>query len=575
MAPVQGLSPEGQGLLNHPDERRFLADRPPGLAAGNVRAVPRLGMGTVTKRRVTMRAALQCFVVLGVGLSCAVWSAVVGEAAADAVLVDGNMSSLNILGDTGYLDGDPAILFTGVQPGFQVQQLSHADRLVLVDGTWQDLAIELCGVAMAGRREVLVPVLREGIYEVYAPMVEIGEYIPRFDLRIGGEIVKFEGKKIRRLLWKGWGSNGRRRYAKTHELRVNPGEHRFGVARRYAGTQSDEKDIRVILVRQDERKRMEKEVWMSINELRGQVAHLFSTSGDFHVRRSADYVIRAKIKPRLFRPKVTGAVLTPGNEKELVHWSFSASNVTYKYVADADDILVVTSYFDGNAQEDEYVRLSAEGLYIDLEQYPIVSMRYGVEDPQVQTIEIVLGLDLDGDNVVDEHLKGIYPKRGSGPFETFTYKAYKKAQSLYPNRPVYRVVKVELYPHKLWETDCSDPEREGDYMSWIAALSFYRYGEPKPVGSRRRALDVNTGEEDRGKWTAKRTSNDPQGSHLLRLRLRFRSSTLLNTTRRGVETLCALRAPACGLGAAGSSSAPFAARARRPCDRASVRAGAR
>ena len=76
--------------------------------------------------------------------AAAFWICFQGSCRADSTLVNSDRESITILSYTKYLDNHPLLIFseqlTGDRPGI----LDQVDNLVIYDGNWQDLALELC-----------------------------------------------------------------------------------------------------------------------------------------------------------------------------------------------------------------------------------------------------------------------------------------------------------------------------------------------------------------------------------------------------------------------------------------------
>lgn len=161
-------------------------------------------------------------------------------------------------------------------------------------------------------------------------------------------------------------------------------------------------------------------------------------------------------------------------------WSFSPSKVSCDYSSTKNGILFLSLYFDGDSKEDEYIKMRREGINVDLEKYPWLDLNYKVDDPKVQTIEIVLGIDFNRDGVVDSHRKSIYPNPTSTDFDTFHYNILENVKEDFPDKEYYNLIELELYPHKFWGVDCTSAEKKRNYKFYIKNLKIYNYISDSP-----------------------------------------------------------------------------------------------
>jgi hypothetical protein len=405
---------------------------------------------------------------------------------------------LEPISHTEYLDDKPVILFSdrvketkwGI--GVLVDQIQNSN-FVFKDSNWQDLAIQIAGQRLqVASQEAKVKIEKHGIYEVFVQDPATGS-------RVAG--IEIDARKMAvgdRL------QNIGRKYARIGEIDLKAGEHVIkGINGQKPVTGEGEG---IILVDKEERLRIEELIRHRISQQGIGACYVFEQGGEFYVSQGADYIIKAKASPHFVKKKdIVGVEFKFGLE-ELKNWSFSSSEVTYDYSTTGAGALLLSSYFDGDKEEDEYVRMRREGLKIDLEKYPWFELTYRVEDPGVQTIEVVLGMDFDRDGVVDEHISSIYPKAAITEFDKFSYPALGKVKKHFPDMEHYDLLLLELYPHKFWGVDCKSLMKRRSYQFYIRKLQFYNYAPKNFFEVADYALNSNFMEkEEFSKW--KVTSN--------------------------------------------------------------------
>jgi len=147
------------------------------------------------------------------------------------------------------------------------------------------------------------------------------------------------------------------------------------------------------------------------------------------------------------------------------------------YDSDVDEgVLKIGAYFDG--EEDEFVKVhytnpGAELLehmgekvfgesYIDLEKYPYLALTYDVQEPLVQTVQVVFRIRTKkGRN--DHYLVSSYLKPASKEIDTSIFNLLKTAKKSFPNAKHYYLTHLEILPHKIWGVDCSK-KNKGKYL---------------------------------------------------------------------------------------------------------------
>lgn len=181
----------------------------------------------------------------------------------------------------------------------------------------------------------------------------------------------------------------------------------------------EDKDIVVYQVSQEE----------GDDEEYSELVYMFDRrGGEFDIPEDGNYLIKAKVsaEPYLNRIKEDGLVLEFNSPPDLEKLKINPSNSTYQYSIWETGGLFLSTYFDGGSWEDEYVQMRLEGINVDLKRYPYFYLVYKVEDPDIQTIEVVVGVDFNSDNIVDEYIRGLYPMPASSDFSRYTVNLYDR-----------------------------------------------------------------------------------------------------------------------------------------------------
>lgn len=147
-------------------------------------------------------------------------------------------------------------------------------------------------------------------------------------------------------------------------------------------------------------------------------------------------------------------------------WKFSPSNTTYSYEFGKKS-LTINTYFDGDGQEDEFIQMRYDGFNIDLKKYPFLNLDYAVQDADIQTIEIVVGIDINNDGKDERIVRDIITREKEG---IFTISILANTKSKYDDYLYYNLVFVELYLHKKWYVDCSKKPKKGNYEFRLNSL---------------------------------------------------------------------------------------------------------
>ena len=195
---------------------------------------------------------------------------------------------------------------------------------------------------------------------------------------------------------------------------------------------------------------------------------------EFYCQEDGKYLVSCKLKPKFVFKKVFPSKIIDFSDTKDKFILAKKNNADGEYLFDGLTRLIISAYFDGDKFEDEYLQIKIKDLDIDLIKFPSVVLEYKLEDPAVQIIEMVIGVDIDGDGKADEHLKGLYQRSSTQEFYKFYANVYRRVKAKYPHLKKAVVKEIELYPHKYWKIDCSKPPKEKLYRFWIKKIEFYK-----------------------------------------------------------------------------------------------------
>lgn len=195
--------------------------------------------------------------------------------------------------------------------------------------------------------------------------------------------------------------------------------------------------------------------------------------GSIYIPSSANYTVSTKIKPDYVYKKELGLKLSMDSHNEINKWSLLSKNTMFNYTQKINQGLIMEVFFDGDEREDEYIEMKRGSILIDLKKFPFIDLFYRVENPAIQTIEVVLGIDYTGDGFTDGYIKGLTTRSNSNNLETYQIRAYDQANRKFPGMLHYNLVEIELYPHKIWGVDCSWKPMAKNYLFQIKLLEVY------------------------------------------------------------------------------------------------------
>jgi len=169
------------------------------------------------------------------------------------------------------------------------------------------------------------------------------------------------------------------------------------------------------------------------------------------IYRSSNFVIMAR------RDLYNELISVISDFSSIKLWKVNSSNCDYKYQISKGS-LIVNAYFDGDGKEDEFVQIRKIGLNVSLKDYPEFYLRYKLDDTEVQTIEMVFGIDINNDKKTDGYIKGIYTP-SSRTDNGWKINVYNMAKNKFPQAKGFSLIELELYPHKIYGVDCRYREK--------------------------------------------------------------------------------------------------------------------
>jgi len=394
-------------------------------------------------------------------------------------LVVGDIGALVPLTHTSYLEGYPVLFFTSQLSPEEITRLLQKKMTIifadndLVNFTF-DLAFDLVEpkyrhkLPEEGKSRDFVAHVSD-IYEIW------GKGEGKLKILVDDKEIKGEDGQIEIRIGEWEIGNKGTRWRRLGSIELKEGRHSLSV-----NGQKDSFEELVIVPGTKLR-----EYFTTVEDLltnrKLDSAYLFTrrkSEGDritrsFYVVREAHYKVKTKMSPNFEeagQEKSVGLDLKIASPEEVENWSFDASNADYGYLATKPGMFVLSTYFDGDSKEDEWVAIRRKDIRVDLKRYPYFDLTYRVEDPKVQVVEARLGLDFTGDGTVDDHFT-IGKSGGNSQLKDFNiYKALKKD---FPDKEHYLLMDLKLYACKVKGVDCSRVEREGSYGYYFKEIQLY------------------------------------------------------------------------------------------------------
>jgi len=82
----------------------------------------------------------------------------------------------------------------------------------------------------------------------------------------------------------------------------------------------------------------------------------------------------------------------------------SRNVVDYNYFVSDKEGVLISSYFDGKTEEEEYVKMDIPVAGYNIDKYPFLDIVYKLDDALVQAFDCKIGVDFTEDGVVDEEI---------------------------------------------------------------------------------------------------------------------------------------------------------------------------
>jgi len=180
-----------------------------------------------------------------------------------------------------------------------------------------------------------------------------------------------------------------------------------------------------------------------------------------------NFIVMAKKEKIEIRNKIVSD-FSDINEVKL--WTIDAVNTKYK-VNTTKEGSIIKLEFNGNEKEDEFIQMKRVGLDIDLEEYPYFYISYGIGDIHRQTIEMVFGIDTNGDRNVDFYVDKNFISKKIKKGE-YAINVFDAALKYCMDAHECNVREIILYPHKSYGINCAKTKAR-EYNFNINKLGFY------------------------------------------------------------------------------------------------------
>ncbi len=411
--------------------------------------------------------------------------------ATSPVFIKGDVKTLVPLTYTRYLDNKPVLFFSEQQEEKVLEKLLFQSKaFTFSNSNPLDLTLQILepdyGIKIEdSKKPVVFEAKEEGVYQVYTKNEKVKIEIK--SLEQGAEsrerILQAPNSKFQ--------ASGNQ-WRKIGEIELKRGKYKIRV---------EEAPQELVIVPEEKVIQGEDEIRDYLKKAEDSPTHLFSKElssdidsweerslkGSFYLPSSGKYSLRAKVSPQYVKAPDYGL-----KERIGKGWSFVPRNVKY-FASTGKDILTVSTYFDGDAREREFLGLKRNIEPIDLEKYPSFEINYRLTNSGVQKIEIILGIDLDNDGKTDTRISEELPATLKKQFSRHSFNLYEKvrnslSQSLSANTS-FHLVKIYLKISKREGLDCSTFSDKGWYKTSFKNFRLYGFSEDKCVKSRNYAFN--------------------------------------------------------------------------------------
>ncbi len=398
-------------------------------------------------------------------------------------LVVGDIDALLPLTYTSYLEGSPLLFFTGQLDSEQIMKiLEKSGRVIFTNETFHDLImVTLDTQYKYGLSDQAKPTSftakTQSVYEIWGKRRKLPDQIIRHALTgevLGGD--KSEDGELEVFIddKKVVPSENRRqgrRWISLGKTKLTKGEHTL----RVTGTGSLSME-ELLVVPEEEVEKHTLKIEKLINRHGLDIGYLFwseksgLTEKSLYLSRESRYRVMVREEVNPIQVKNIGLSLKMSSRQEIKKWSFSSTNADYDYFITKPGMLALTSYFDGDISEKEFVEITREGIKLDLKEYPYFDVTYRLEDPSVQRIEVVFGVDFDGDGAVDGYFRTDKYKEN---IDLHKFNLYQAVRREFPYKSHYFLTELKLLATKAKNVDYSNSERKSGYIWEFEDIQLY------------------------------------------------------------------------------------------------------
>jgi len=386
-------------------------------------------------------------------------------ALAISVLMVGDIEALVPLTYTSYLEDHPVLFFTDQLDSEQTMKiLGKNGTIIFANEPFYNLIMDTLDPRYRHSlsdqaKPISFTTEIEGVYEIWAKR-------SKKERSEEGELKVFIDDKEVVL---GGNHQQGRRWISVGKMKLTRGKHTISV------TGSIEE---LLVVPEEEAEKHRVKIEKLLNRHNLEVGYLFGSDKpelvekSLYLPRESRYRVKVRERVNPIQFKNIGLSLKMGSRQEIKKWSFSSTNADYGYFITKPGMLALTSYFDGDISEKELVEMTREGIKLDLKEYPFFDLTCKLENPNLQRIEVIFGVDLDGDGVTDGYFRTNKSKENIALHKFNLYQAVKVE---FPDKSHYTLTQLKLLAGKIEGVDCTGPEK-GSYNWEFRDIQLYSFG---------------------------------------------------------------------------------------------------
>jgi hypothetical protein len=143
----------------------------------------------------------------------------------------------------------------------------------------------------------------------------------------------------------------------------------------------------------------------------------------------------------------------------------------YSYSSSEEKGLAINMDYNSGAGIEELITLVRKIGPVNLAEFQSFSMIASVDEPGVQGIEIIGGVDYSGDGVIDGFIN-IPLDPPLARHGVFKLNLYEMARQMFPYKGSYSLCELGFILHKRWGKDCSG-DKGGNYRFYFKDVSLY------------------------------------------------------------------------------------------------------